>query len=175
MYGILIIVIEILIPLILTVRRSKHIDKTTFRYPKTVSIAGILGAATSAIPLWLGFLKGDHIGLHWISIVFLISVCALIHLGSCYLILLGANWKIELSDEGLKYTNWFGKKKCIPYSCIIEIKAFNDLKNTKIEKYKIYYQDKVITVDYLIEGFDSFLKTLKRRIKNRKNIADIMK
>ena len=169
MYGILIIVIEILISLILTARRGKNVNKTTFRYPKAVSIAGILGAATTAIPLWLGFLKGDHIGLHWISIVFLISACALIHLGSCYLILLGANWKIELSDEGLKYTNWFAKKKCIPYSCIIEIKAFNNLKNTKIEKYKIYYQDKVITVDYLIEGFDCFFKTLKKMIKRSAN------
>ena len=101
--------------------------------------------------------------------IFVYTVSSVLILMGLYLILYPINWRLIFDDEKLIHKNWLGIKRSYKYSDITGIRAYYARKQKTPEKYKIYIGKRKITVEYLVENFGSFERTIKKRLKNAKN------
>ena len=153
-YGIIAILTVVTIPLVFCwiISSSEKTPQNVIKYPKKFSL---LGLATLTISVFCIFIVFSDFRSYLVNcFLFIMVLC--ISIASIYLILLGLNWKIEILQNHLIYTNIFRISKKYGYSDVTNVKVYY-VKNTELpQKYTIYFGKKRITVDYLTINFDSF-------------------
>jgi hypothetical protein len=151
-------------------QKPKTGESGVLRKPFIYSYIGVLGITIFTLigvyALLMNFeVVHRYTGTEWVAaIIFL-----LMDLPFIYMILLRANWKIEIEEKAFTYRNVFGKKKVYAYSNVETMAG-------RINKY--YYNGKLIVgVSHFVENWNDLEKAIKKRkrnnIKNEREIKNI--
>ncbi len=169
--GIVTISISILVPLILAfVKRPS--DKVPskfviFCYPRFFTVIAIVGMITVAVAVIFMSIQG--LGKNIAAEIFGFIMTSVIFGGCLGLFLCSLNWKLVLEEDGFTYKNALGFSRWYSYSDILRIFAYYRRNSRQPEKYKLYVNDKQITVEGVTINFGNFERTLIRRLKNANN------
>lgn len=169
--GIVTMSIFILIPLILAfVKRpsDKVLSKfVSFYYPRFFTAIAIVGMMTVTVAVTLMSIQG--LGKNIVAEIFCFMMTSVIFLLCLCLFLFSLNWKLFLEEDGLTYKNALGISRRYSYSDISRIIAYYRRNSKEPEKYKLYVNDKRITIEGVTINFGNFERAVIRRLKNADN------
>ena len=168
--GIIFIVISAVVRLLLASlgKSTIHRSNLIFTYPRPILYVGMLGVLATSLSITMIFVKNQF---EYRFLPLLLPV-ALIHIGSWYLILLQANWQIELSEDGFIVRNIFRRKKICSYSEICKIVMYYTPKRDVAQKIKLVMGRKCIIIECTMGNYPEFEKNLLKMVKKVKKNDD---
>lgn len=159
-YGLIALLIYTLVPIILNLCILPHkSDKNVLVYPRSFIFVGCLGIVIINFAIVM-FLKDGYNN----KFLFLLIFVVCLQLAVWWLVLQALNWKLKLNDDCIVYRNFLRVTKTYQYSQVVKVKMCFSKKKKHCEKYKIFVDDKTITVENVVLGFDSLPKRLKNRL-----------
>ena len=164
--GIIFIMISAVVPLLLASlgKSTPHHSNLIFTYPRPILYVGMLGVLATSLSITMIFVKNQF---EYRFLPLLLPV-ALIHIGSWYLILLQANWQIELSEAGFIVRNIFRRKKICSYSEICKIVMYYTPKRDVAQKIKLFMGRKRIIIECTMGNSPEFEKKFLKMVKKVK-------
>ena len=155
--------IYFIIPIIFLVvdakAKNKIANSDTFVYPKFYKIIGIIGFPI--IVLANIFLVNNYESKYVVLVIFYF----LFFIAVFWFMLQVLSWKLILKDNQIIYRNLFGFIKHFNYEDIVKIIPIYKRKSNIVVKYKMYVKKSKIVIEGIIEGFNSFPKILKGKLK----------
>ncbi len=121
----------------------------TLKVPKLILFTSIGTTFSAAVAMFCGVMF-----YQLPECLFVVFIFPFLLIG-VWLILYSINWRIEIDQESFVFNNSFGKKNEYKYDEIIKVKRLRN------GGFKIFLENKVITVDCFIEGKDNLWDILK--------------